>query len=459
MASLLKKFEYAGKEGKPAADAAAKELRKSKDFVQRRFAITALGTLGPEAAPWMDALLMALSDEDRGVRYHAAITMGTLGEALVTHSAALAKALADEDPGIRLYIVEALGGLGEKVADQADALMEALRSDDDTHVRLAATRALLRVRPTSGEAAAAVFALELRALEEELRDEVFYRQCATEGLAILGDIGKPHAGLLRQALEDKFHGVRAAAALALAGLGADEVRPGSEVLARLAKDDPNEGVRKAASGALGRLEPADALKSDDSSMRYWAVSTLAGDASAAEPRAAELAGMLQDPETANRHLAAVALEGIRQAATPYCEALLASLSDPDASVRIATMKALIVAADAETIGRALEVVAGSLKSSEASLRAAAAECMACTGLAAKPHTEGLIETLGDEEFPVRLQAVRALEGAGRMAVRECGAKLAKLALEDPDIDVRRAATGCLREFRLDKRFGLPDQTI
>jgi len=49
MASLLKKFEYAGKEGKPAADAAAKELRKSKDFVQRRFAITALGTLGPEA--------------------------------------------------------------------------------------------------------------------------------------------------------------------------------------------------------------------------------------------------------------------------------------------------------------------------------------------------------------------------------------------------------------------------
>lgn len=459
MASLLKRFAYAGKEGKPAAEAAAKELKKSKDYVQRRFAVVALGTLGDEAAPWVEILTNALSDDDAGVRYHTAIVIGSLGPALAEHSAAVAKALADPDPGVRLYVVEALGKLGEKALGQADALMEALRSDKDPHVRLAAAQAVLNVQPSSAAAASEIFAKEYRKLEEELIDEVFYRVCACEGLAILYRTAQPHASVLRKALSDSFQGVRAAAARALTLLGASEVRPAAEVLARLAKEDPHDAVRKAAAVALERLDANDALRNDDAFMRYWAVSSMADNGAKAEPQAQALADMLQDSEVDNRRLAAVALEGIKQAAAPHNEALLRSLGDGVGAVRVAAMRALVATAEPQVVETALEVVAAALTDQDAELRAAAAQCMASAGFAAKAHAEALIAALDDEEFPVRLAAVRAIDGSGRMGVRAAGAKLGHLALKDPDIDVRRAASSCLREYRLDKRFGLPEPKI
>mmetsp|Transcript_13786 Transcript_13786/g.35003 ORF Transcript_13786/g.35003 Transcript_13786/m.35003 type:complete len:454 (+) Transcript_13786:100-1461(+) len=452
MASAIKKFVYEDKEGPVAAAHASKQIKKSKDFVVRRYAITALGTLGADAVPYIDAFLLALMDEDAGVRFGAAMALSRFGPKLAQHKEAVVKSLDDQDPGIRLYVVEAMGKLGKAVADQADALDKALK-DPDTHVRIAATKALLRVKPAAAQEVAAFHATTLK--DEEDDDEVFYRVCAVEALGIMGVDAQPHADVIRAALEDKFYGVRAAAALTLQGLGPAEIRPAAELLAKLAKSDASENVRDAASSALKQLDPAAALRSDDVAMRYWAVSTLSRQGKAAEPHTADLADMLKDQDPSIRRFAAVALEGIGQAAASHSDALIAALEDAEASTRVQVMKAL-VAASPDDAPKAMDIVAESLKAQEPELRAAAAECLACVGLAAKQHAEALADALGDEEYPVRLAAIRALEGSGRLPVRASGPVLAKLAKGDPDIDVRRAAAACLREYRLGLKFGLPD---
>lgn len=456
---MIKKFAYGGKEGKEAAAFAAKELKKSKDFVTRRYAITALRTLGNEAAPFADAYVAALQDEDAGVRYHAAMAFGTLGPAAAAHAAMLAQALlTDADPGVRLWAAIAIGALGPNAASSehvVGALEHALEKDADTQVRVAATEALTQVQPSAAPRAAAALSAALR---EEGRDEderePYFRASAAEALGLLGAPAVlPHLAVLVGALRDPYHRVRGAAASTLCGLGPAAVQAAAPALAGLTRSDADEDVRAAASAALRSLDPSGALRDAEAAMRCWAVRTLAEQPSGAEPHAQVLADLLRDADPDVRYHAAVALRGIKQAAAAHSTALIDALQDDDVRVRVAAMRA-IVESNPDDVPKAMEVLAASLKSADPCLRACSAEALSHAGLSLKPHAEALAGTLEDLHYPVRLAAVRALESAGRTAVRDSGAKLAKMAKEDPDIDVRRAATSALREHRLDVKFGI-----
>mmetsp|Transcript_62874 Transcript_62874/g.173948 ORF Transcript_62874/g.173948 Transcript_62874/m.173948 type:complete len:167 (+) Transcript_62874:1-501(+) len=154
-----------------------------------------------------------------------------------------------------------------------------------------------------------------------------------------------------------------------------------------------------------------------------------------------------------RHQAALALGASREAAAEYPGALGAALGDAEGRVRVAAMRAL---ADSrpDSIPDAVEVLVEALASEGAAGRASAAEALFFAGLALKPHAEALVAAMKDEEFAVRVAAIRALEQGGRTCVRGAGAEIARLAKQDPDIDVRRAAVATLREYRLDVMFGL-----
>merc|ERR1711979_23622 len=102
-----------------------------------------------------------------------------------------------------------------------------------------------------------------------------------------------------------------------------------------------------------------------------------------------------------------------------------------------------------------DLAKGLLEDKDTAARACSAEALGLAQEAAQPHTPDLAKALHDEEFDVRLAAVKALHAAGRQAVRDCGKRLAELAVDKDDPELRRTAKFALRDYRLAVRFGIP----
>lgn len=104
----------------------------------RLHAVTILARCGPEAIPELARLL---EDEDKEVRFWAAVGLGDLGDTRAIGP--LAAALKDERVGIRWLAAHTLGQLNDEGA--VEPLLKALEDEDKT-VREEATKALRRLR-------------------------------------------------------------------------------------------------------------------------------------------------------------------------------------------------------------------------------------------------------------------------------------------------------------------------
>jgi HEAT repeat protein len=126
--------------GSPAVPALITALH-DPDRNLRWYAASVLGDLGTEAAPAVPALTSALHDEDSEVRLYAILALGNLGMAAKSAVPALITALKDADPYVRIYAPTVLRKLGVAAKVAVPALISALK-DPNGRVRLNAAYAL-----------------------------------------------------------------------------------------------------------------------------------------------------------------------------------------------------------------------------------------------------------------------------------------------------------------------------
>jgi HEAT repeat protein len=146
------------------------------DVEARRAAIDALEAMGRHAAPAAPALVTALSDRDRFVRWSAARALGKVRPPDTTSVVpALARLLADGDCDVRLAAAAALGAYGPGARAALPALAEAAHARDPD-LRLAALRALDGIGSDDAAALAVLSAaltdadVRVRRLAEEVRE-------------------------------------------------------------------------------------------------------------------------------------------------------------------------------------------------------------------------------------------------------------------------------------------------
>ena len=308
-----------GRLGTPAADAVVRDgilLDACPDV--RRWAVYALGHLGPLAAGYEAAVAPLLRDADWGVRQWAAFALGQMGTAAARDSLlpALASLLVDAKADVRCAALEALerlegaavagaGGAGADERASSHARMVApLVHDPEPKVQMAAVAVLAGC----GERAAPYaepLALLLAAPAPELA------HAAEEALPKLG--AAVGGELIRLGLLTHWRTVARGAALRVLGkLGAVGAWPHVEqIRARLGDED--ESVRLSATDALVRLAqgpgdgaagPAALVEAADRCLGDLA--GLLGTDGSLEVRARALRGFLGVGARAGPHVGAVA---------------------------------------------------------------------------------------------------------------------------------------------------------
>ena len=364
------------------------------DVEVRKAAAGALGELGEVRAI---TLLMqsALFDADADVRKSAAESLGKLDSHGVVRL--LGERLTDRDSAVRILVAQALGNLGDLTA--IDPLLRAALYDEDAGVRQAAALALGSLKHSR--------ALDL-IVDELTNDDPRVRAAAAEALGHLGDL--PHL-----------------------------VRWLQTMLFGSALYDFDVGVRRAAVGALSRLDHAEAmtmlleaLRSDSWSTRIAAAEALGflGDHGALTPL---LEMALFDEQQAARRAAVDALRAI--APTKALEGLQDALDNASASVRKAAIEALSYLGDPSAAASMLEIL---LYDDFPDVRQAAADAL--RALDPAQALARLLKFLGDDSPSVRQAASRALGHLGDPAAVDA---LGRALFFDTDAEVREAAARAL----------------
>jgi HEAT repeat protein len=250
----------------------------------RRAAAEALESFPPEAA--VEPLVDALTDPDEGVRRHASASLARMGEPARD---ALVQAL--DDPAARSGALLALAALGGAPSpslrafarerareaaryhrlwlrlppgrdDRLDLLARGVR-----HSAVAQGVEALRAVSGSGDPAAMAMAIEnlfsadpqQRANALETVEAVGEPEVVRPLLALWDTAPSPgghEAEAVAELLRDRDPWLRACAALAAGGLDDPHLRP---ILEELARDDPDEVVRRAATVPLGAVETLSTL--------------------------------------------------------------------------------------------------------------------------------------------------------------------------------------------------------
>ena len=205
---------------------------------------------GPPAEAPATALLAALDDPNRWVRYYTIDTLGYFGADGAPAAKRLAEFVAAPDPFARRHAIEALGRIGPEARDAVEALEKAAAEDPDLEIRSSASKALKQIeverlahearREASGE-----MKQWLKALEG---DDTPAAIAAAEALGDMGFKGGPAAPglalMLRHA--DRQRRLAAATALGRLGLAAADFTFTLEAATR----DEDAEVRAAAAKAL-----------------------------------------------------------------------------------------------------------------------------------------------------------------------------------------------------------------
>ena len=396
---------------------------RDEDAEIRQLAARILGDIGsPDAIPPLGSIVS--NDPSAQVRAAAAWALGEIGSDEAVEP--LMKALQDQATEVRN---NAAWGLGEIESERSvGALETALLNDTSTDVRQKAAWALGEIESPQSIAALtsalkdgdsqvrmyATWALgeiesvdTVPALTIALKDE--NREVRRNAARALGEIESPSStSSLIEATDDPDHEVRASVAWALGEIGSDEATP---ALIRLLEDD-NENVRQLAVRALGEIE-------SESSVNPLG-KTLSTDAS---PRVrAAAAQALSEFESPN--------------AVPY---LKKALSDSDVNVQRRVARALGEFDDESVVDALLQT----LESSDTELRANSARTLG--EIRSPDAVPGLVRLLDDESTEVRINAIRAL-GEIRTNDDSVEQRLFKILESDPNKEIRKAAARALSEM-------------
>ncbi len=234
----------------------------TRDAFMRRNIALLLGKFSSEHA--LDALAFALKDEEPKVRKAVVYALGTATGAKALRSLMLA--ITDDDPEVRMLAAEALGKISAPEA--RDALISLLE-DTDLWVRAAAARGLGRIEGDRSadvlvshlETATDIFLLAIvdvlgklkfpKALEPflKLADHPDPEVRKTVLTALAGFDGESVQRALIARLSDSHWSVRKAAVEELAQR---RTAPVDALLAKMAEEDLDRAVRRAAKEALVR---------------------------------------------------------------------------------------------------------------------------------------------------------------------------------------------------------------
>lgn len=381
----------------------------------RRLVADSLVAVGASAVPTLTVLV---ADPRPDVRRWAAELLGRLNDPAATGP--LLVRLTDPDPGVRATVAEALGKLADKRA--VEPLVWMSRQDPEERCRASAIWALhsigdVMLRPHLPMLASKDLATRMRAREAV---------CA-KGKGVVLAV----ADLLQH--EDPI--VRRTAAEILGTIG-DE-RPLDALLA--ASDDPDSGVRGAASQALRGYRSEKTVRvliarlaQPDTDVAAEAAAALAAQGEIAVPSLVELLG------SERRELQATAADVLGKIGDARAtDSLLKLLDHSDAWVRTSAARALGGLKDK----KAAERLIGLLRDATSSVRVAAAEAlgeMKVTG-AVKP----LLELLRHREMALQVVVARAL---GRIADPAAFGALVD-AVEQGEVLLRIAAIEALVEYR------------
>lgn len=411
----------------------------------------------PESAK---ALAAALGDREPAVRRAAALALasvaeafnaadkdpGDLDDALAAAVTPLLPLLADADVGVVQAAATALGTIGpdddDNVTDDiVDALGRAAVRVKDAAACAACVTALADMGPAAASATPALARL-LR------HDQTTVREAAATALAAIGPDARAAVAELVRTLADRDRLVAAASASALAAIGPDARAAVGPLAAALSA--PDAMLRGTAARALGDIGPdaADAagslaaavVREQDADVLRACIDACGEIGPGAVEAVPALVGQLAATAAETRESAASALAAIGPAAAATAAGPLERLlADKEPAVRLAAADGLVgVGRTGPAVRRA---IAEALASGDAGLRAAAAEVAGDLGPAAAPFLPRLAAlATDDKDVDVRVAAVTALAEVG-----EAGAAALGRALADPDADVRHAAAYALAD--------------
>lgn len=175
----------------------------------RRTATGILEALGPVAAGAVPALMQALEDPDRFVRWGAARALGKIGVPAAAAVPALTHMLGDPDLDLGLAAAAALEQLGPAGRSALPDLMTAVRGSSAAELRLACLRALEAIGRPEAEAAIPVLTTALSDPDARVR------LTAAVALGRFGPTARSALEALQRARQDKDADVQQAAATAL----------------------------------------------------------------------------------------------------------------------------------------------------------------------------------------------------------------------------------------------------
>jgi HEAT repeat protein len=404
-------------------------------------AAEALTSLGDPRA--FESLLSLLGHSNAMVRQSAVAALNSINHPNMAERAVIL--LRDPNPYLRESAVKIIGYIGYRDSlelllischDTDErvryAVIESLPYFEDERVIPVLTEALKNDTPKIRAAAARAFgdiddANVIEILQTALKDtDPWVRYFAVRSLGEQEAIESLDA-LISVAKNDAANQVRMAAIEALGKLG--DVQAVS-ILAPLSASE-NTDLAHAALEALGKIDRAEALpplkaalNSPDPIRKHDALQALG------RHHQAEAVKILQQVAATAEDIPQVQqiIDNLTQIATPEAiNALVALSANP--SRRDACVNALAQLDEQQT-----EWIANGLRHEHSGVRSATVEALARMK---KPHTiKHLIIALEDKEASVRLAAITAL---GHLDIEGAEQKFSKIASEDPNIAVRRAA--------------------
>jgi HEAT repeat protein len=378
----------------------------------------------------ISGLLMALKDQDSGVRSSAALALNYLEVNTPEVIIGLLAALQDKDWLVRSNAAYALGNLKASTPDVIRGLLVSLQ---DKEVRRSAADALVEIGTPE------VISGLLACLKNE---DKFVRSIAASALGKLkASIPEVISGLLA-ALQDRVYLGENSAADALVKIGTPEVISG--LLASLQHEDSY--IRYSAADALIKIGTPEAisgllasLQDKESHVRSSAVYVL-GNLKVSTPEVIRgLLTALQDQDKDVRSSAASALGNLKASTPEVISGLLVSLQDQDKDVRSSAASALgeLKASTPEVISVLLAFSQD--KDEDSHVRSSAADALVKIGTS--EVISGLLMALQDKGSDVRWRAAEMLKEIKASTPEAISGWLT--ALQDEDLNVRWRAAEAL----------------
>jgi HEAT repeat protein len=184
-------------------------LLKDPDVTIRRTTLDFMENLGDSAVEVIPALIEALGDSDRFVRWAATRMIGELPpENAQTAVPGLARLLSDPDLNVRQAAAASLEAMGKYAAPASNILANALL-DGDTEIRTMVMGVLIRIPPQQAKVAVPQLIELLSHADPRLR------KASAETLGRIGPPAQPAVAALRRLLGDDNADVRTAASDAI----------------------------------------------------------------------------------------------------------------------------------------------------------------------------------------------------------------------------------------------------